>query len=169
MATLSLRPATLADVDTISALAEKAWWQHYPSIISGEQIRYMLARGYSPDSLRQQMTARSQRFLLAELDGVPVAYSGWSIKTDGKETWLYLNKLYAIQEAHGTGAGRLLLDQVRAEAKLRGLGSIRLNVNKYNATVAWYLRRGFTVRQEMVLDIGNGFVMDDYVLELAVV
>jgi hypothetical protein len=47
-----------------------------------------------------------------------------------------------------------------------GLTSIYLNVNKHNSAVEFYLKKGFIKDREMVLDIGNGYVMDDYVMRL---
>ena len=47
-----------------------------------------------------------------------------------------------------------------------GLRTLVLGVNKRNAkAIQAYRRNGFTVREEFVLDIGNGFVMDDYLFE----
>ena len=47
--------------------------------------------------------------------------------------------------------------------------SIYLTVNRHN-THAYevYLHKGFTVIREEVNDIGFGFVMDDYIMELIV-
>jgi ribosomal protein S18 acetylase RimI-like enzyme len=40
-----------------------------------------------------------------------------------------------------------------------------LNVNKYNSAIQFYHKIGFEIAKEEVIDIGNGFVMDDYVME----
>jgi len=150
----------------LSALAAKIWWQHYAGIISDAQISYMLERGYSAEALQLQMGAQSQRFLLAEKDDKPLAYGSYTLKTNGKISYCYLNKLYALESARGQGIGKALLGAVVAQARSCGLGLMRLNVNKHNPTVAWYLRQGFTLHSEQVLYIGFGFVMDDYVMEL---
>ena len=47
-----------------------------------------------------------------------------------------------------------------------GVEQIELNVNKYNSAVQFYEKLGFFRAKEMVLDIGNGYVMDDYVMQL---
>ncbi len=163
---LNIRQASLADADLVADLGQRAWWAHYPGIITEGQIRYMLARMYTPNALRQQWMAESQTCLVAEADGVPLAFAAWSVQTDGKQTWVYLNKLYAVPQGKGCGLGKALLAAVVQAARRRGIGRIRLNVNKYNPTTAWYERQGFTLQREEVLDIGNGYVMDDYVLEL---
>ncbi len=45
--------------------------------------------------------------------------------------------------------------------------NIRLTVNRHNAhTLTAYQHLGFQTIWEQVTDIGNGFVMDDFVLQL---
>jgi len=47
-----------------------------------------------------------------------------------------------------------------------GLGRIWLTCNKNNSrTLSIYKKLGFSIIDSIVTDIGNGFVMDDYVLE----
>ena len=49
--------------------------------------------------------------------------------------------------------------------KERGLKKIWLTCNKYNAnTLAIYNHLGFVITDAQMADIGNGFVMDDYIL-----
>ena len=42
---------------------------------------------------------------------------------------------------------------------------IILAVNKGKSILSFYLSQGFKVYEEGVFDIGNGFVMDDYLME----
>lgn len=54
---------------------------------------------------------------------------------------------------------------MRAAARDRDCTELLLTVNKGNGTsIAIYRKAGFTVRDEAVFDIGNGFVMDDLVM-----
>ena len=60
-----------------------------------------------------------------------------------------------------------MLQQV--EAKLRELNKIWLTCNRNNtSSLEVYKHLGFEVVREEVADIGNGFVMDDYILEYEV-
>ena len=44
--------------------------------------------------------------------------------------------------------------------------SIQLTVNKYNTnTISAYKKWGFEIIDSVVTDIGEGFVMDDYIME----
>ncbi len=46
------------------------------------------------------------------------------------------------------------------------MDNLTLQVNKYNhGSVAAYLHVGFVVAKTVKVDIGNGFFMDDYVME----
>jgi ribosomal protein S18 acetylase RimI-like enzyme len=163
---ITIRHATIADCEAISHVAAEIWWQHYPGIITDEQIAYMLNKGANVPALKLQMTDRSQIYWVAEQSGEIIAYSAYSLKTDGQESWVYVNKLYALVRTRGMGIGHKLLRIMVDDARQRGIATLRLNVNKYNPTVAWYLQNGFTVRKEVVLPVGFGFVMDDFILEL---
>jgi hypothetical protein len=51
-------------------------------------------------------------------------------------------------------------------AKEHNKTSIRLTVNKYNnTTIKAYEKWGFSTINDVVTDIGNDFVMDDYIME----
>ena len=41
-----------------------------------------------------------------------------------------------------------------------------LNVNKYNTAKLFYEKLGFKITKEEVIDIGNDYVMDDFVMNL---
>jgi ribosomal protein S18 acetylase RimI-like enzyme len=47
----------------------------------------------------------------------------------------------------------------------RGLNLLWLTVNKGNPAVKAYERLGFRIAADLVMDIGGGFVMDDYRME----
>ena len=52
---LKFKKATKADVTLIAQLADSIWRKHYISIITMEQIEYMLNMMYSAESLTKQM------------------------------------------------------------------------------------------------------------------
>ena len=79
-----------------------------------------------------------------------------------------LDKLYVASEHRREGIGRRLIEHVERAARGDGSGTLVLNVAKRNqASIAVYVHCGFSVREEVVVDIGNGFVMDDYVMAKA--
>ena len=57
-----------------------------------------------------------------------------------------------------------MFEEIDAYARKHGLGKEYLRVNKGNPTVEIYKRAGFSVTETVTSDIGNGYVMDDYVM-----
>ena len=60
----------------------------------------------------------------------------------------------------------LLFEKIKEIANKKGYSSIRLTVNKYNKnTISAYNKWGFRTIDSVVTDIGEGFVMDDFIME----
>jgi ribosomal protein S18 acetylase RimI-like enzyme len=54
------------------------------------------------------------------------------------------------------------------QARKAGLFSIVLNVNKNNNAILAYEKMGFKKIREEKIDIGNGYIMDDFVYEYVI-
>ena len=161
--TVSILPATEADLPAIAELAGVIWRAVYPAIVTLEQVEFMLARMYAPDKLRDEIRAQGIRFYRLIVDGQLTGYS--SIGPTGTPGVWKLHKLYLHPELHGRGLGSRLLQH--AEAEVRRLGACRLilAVNKRNArAIAAYQRNGFTVAESVVTEFGGGFIMDDFIM-----
>ena len=87
-----------------------------------------------------------------------------------QDRFLLLSKLYVHKDARGRGVVRAFLDEVNALCRMEyGFDKIRLTVNKGNdGAVVAYHKMGFETVGSVNTDIGGGFFMDDYVMELAV-
>lgn len=160
--TLVIRNADLDDINTIGYLAHEIWPVAYGQIISDAQLQYMLQWMYSPQSLLQQMRDGHQ-FFIAEQALEPLGFAALS-QVDPQTT--KLQKLYVLPSQQGKGIGRALLDVVREEAKARGSRHLILQVNRQNPAFHFYQTYGFYVIGEEDFDIGNGFFMNDYVMQL---
>jgi len=159
-----LRPITETDFDALAQLGETIWRTHYSTMISMEQIDYMLNGRYAPDKLRAYIDADDRWLELLWLSDRPVGYCSYALSTTTGE--LKLEQLYLLGECRGMGLGGLMLHHVEARARELGRRVLMLTVNKHNeSSIAVYRNAGFTVREEAVFDIGNGYVMDDYVME----
>lgn len=155
--------AQRGDLPCVRALAHRIWHRHYPGIISAEQIDYMLDRGYSDESLLGFIDRTGSGLALLHADGAPTGFAAW-YRADAPAT-TKLDKLYVLQDAQGRGLGRKLIAHVESAARGDGSRTLVLNVNKHNASaIAFYERCGFLTREAVVVDIGRGFVMDDYVM-----
>ena len=161
--TTQIISATVADLPAIAELAGVIWRAHYPGIISAEQIEYMLARMYSPDTLRDELCARGIRFERLLAGGELIGFASYG-PTDRKEVFK-LHKIYLHPQWHGRGLGNLLLNHCADAVRHMGATRLMLAVNKRNAkAVAAYRRSGFSVAESVVTDFGNGFVMDDFIM-----
>jgi RimJ/RimL family protein N-acetyltransferase len=141
-------------------LAHRIWPRVYPSIISTEQIQFMLHQRYELPVLAADMRDRSARYIAIQQGIQPVGYIGIEPRPDGT---LFLQKLYLLPEVAGRGIGAAALRWIEVEARSLHSNCIRLVVNKRNTNaIRAYLRAGFTFEHDLVTDIGNGFVMDDY-------
>lgn len=162
------------DIPELSALAQRIWYAHYPdNIITRAQTEYMLEKSYSTESIRAQLNAGHQ-FLLALGAGKIIGFLSVGPLSDVKDPILrgttvmqhdrFLHKFYAAPEQQGKGLGKALLQELLI--RLPNMKRLRLQVARKN-TNSWnfYLKRGFTIEREADFDIGNGFVMADYVME----
>lgn len=159
---VQLRGATPADIPDIQRIAHATWPAAYANILSNDQLAYMLDRMYALPALEAQFTS-GHRFILASQGQVPIGFASFSHQHAGT-SHSRLHKLYVLPDHQGSGAGGRLLDQVEQEAREAGDRFLELNVNRFNPSLAWYQRKGFQVLRDEVLDIGQGFVMDDHVL-----
>jgi ribosomal protein S18 acetylase RimI-like enzyme len=149
-----------SDYLLIEQLANTIWREHYPAIITKEQIEYMLAKYNSVKAIEAQINEGSQFYLLV-YDGISAGY----VAIKNEEDFLFLSKLYVKKEFRGKQIGKVTLQFIDAEAKRNNLKSIQLKVNKYNTkSIEAYEKLGFKIVKETITDIGEGFIMDDYVL-----
>jgi len=155
-----LRPAIYDDIPAIRGLAQTIWWAHYPDIISPEQITYMLDLMYSADAIHRQMAEEDVRFWLIKPDGVPVGFIAAGSKGAGT---YFIHKFYLLHTEQGKGLGaaafHALLEQYPDVQELR------LTVNRLNfKSINFYFKIGFRIESCIDVPIGNGFVMNDFVM-----
>jgi len=164
---LRISPVRAADIAPVCALAREIWMQHYPGIITVRQIEYMLAQRYSPAAIRMQLQAGEAWWDKLEVRGDLCGFASYERGTDART--MKLDKLYVHQLIRGQGYGAALIDHVTTVARRQGMDKLMLQVNKYNhGSIAAYRRVGFAVAKTVKVDIGNGFFMDDYVMEKGV-
>lgn len=144
-------------------LAYKIWPVAYEDILSEAQLDYMLENFYTIHALEEQM-GRDHIFLLAEEDGVFYGFAAYEINCNatGKTK---LHKIYVLPETQGKGLGKLLLSEVEKAALIAGNSHLFLNVNRYNDAREFYKHLGFKIVHEEDIEIGQGYLMEDFVME----
>ena len=93
-----------------------------------------------------------------------MGFVAFEINYDGSDS-TKIHKLYVLPECQGKGFGKKLIDKAIEEINTENQKSLILNVNKKNPSLNFYEKIGFIKAREMVIDIGNGFLMDDYIME----
>ena len=157
-------PNTDNQFTAVRAIAFEVWPKTYGSILTPAQIEYMLDKMYSVTSLQEQANQKKHHFILVREGNETVGFASYEHHAGALEK-TKIHKIYVLSSQQGKGTGKALVNYIVNEAKAKGDKSLFLNVNKYNSAIHFYQKIGFVIAKEEVIDIGNGFVMDDYVME----
>lgn len=158
--------ATEKDISTIQDLAKRSWNFAYANILRQEQIDYMLDLMYSENTLQAHFENPDYQYYLVKEDEGFLGFIGFEFYKEFRTTKLH--RIYFLQEAQGKGFGKKSLEFVKKEAKKAGDKRVTLTVNKNNRAKKFYESQGFKVYDEAVFDIGNGYVMDDFLMEFLI-
>lgn len=151
----------MTDIKQTAFIAAEIWHEHFTPIIGEQQVNYMLDKFQSEHAISEQIQQGYTYFALMN-DNQQIGYTG--IKT--QQDCLFLSKLYIKKDFRGCGYSKVMLDQIEKEAKQNNKSIIRLTCNKNNAnSLAVYKKLGFQIVRQEKTDIGNGFYMDDFILE----
>ena len=157
-------PAERNDLPVITQLAPEIWQDAYKGILSAGQIAYMLKMMYAPEKLQADFD-NGVKFRLIVSENSPVGFFAFFECDDDRYT-LKLDKLYLKPDFHGRGIGSKVLQYLTECASDAGYKAVCLNVNKNNArAIKAYTKNGFKKKANVKIDIGNGFFMDDFIME----
>ena len=156
---------TQNEILAVSDMADVIWREHYASVLSANQIDYMLKKFQSPSAIAQAISEGYEYYFINYADA-PVGYI--SIKLDSVDRKMFISKIYLLSDYRGKGCAYQAINQLIEICKGNQLDTIWLTVNKNNSSIERYKRIGFYIADSIVTDIGNGFVMDDYVMEMQV-
>ena len=155
--------ATHSQLEIIQDLAKAIWPDAYGAILSQEQLEYMMEMMYSLDSLENQLK-NNNVFLLAKEENDFIGFASYELNFQ-KSNKTKIHKLYVLPTIQGKGVGKNLILYIQEIAKKNSNAALILNVNKYNKAKDFYLHNQFEIADSLVVDIGNGYVMDDFVME----
>ncbi len=163
---VELSPKDTEKAAELEELARVIWTEHYTPIIGVEQVEYMLSKFQSAEGILNDICSNSYSYFVAYDGREPVGY--FAIKPEQDKKVLLLSKLYLEKGHRGQGISRIMLEKIQHIAREEGRSHIILFVNKHNSSVKVYKKLGFEIVEQLVTDIGNGYVMDDYKMLLAV-
>lgn len=152
------------DIVQTCELARLIWTEHFTPVIGRPQVLYMLEKFQSFDAIQSQMATDGYRYFLLRDESDIRGY----LAVKPEEDTLFLSKFYLRRDCRGKGEGKRMMAFVEALGRKAGLNSIRLTVNRHNqVAIDFYRAYGFESVGTQVTDVGNGFVMDDYVMRLS--
>lgn len=154
---INFKNVRLDDALTVADIAAPIWREYYTPIIGKSQVEYMLTNLQSESAIKHQLQ-QGVEYLIVEHANNSIGY----IATQPKRTHLFLSKFYLSSAYRGKGIARQMLDHVIDIAHEKKCNAIELTINKYNPTLAIYQKLGFENVESITIDIGGGYIMDDY-------
>ncbi|SFJ42064.1 Acetyltransferase (GNAT) family protein [Paenibacillus sp. UNC496MF] len=153
---------TAEEIAETVRLGARIWREYYVSIITMEQIEYMLGKFQSVPAITEQIHHQGYEYYMIRHEGTPVGY----MAVRPEEDKLFLSKFYIAKEHRGRGYASRAMAFLERLCGDRSLGAVWLTVNRHNAgSIAVYEKMGFRIERELVAEIGNGYVMDDFIME----
>lgn len=160
-------PASKEDLLLIQKLAYYIWPISYKEILSEEQLQYMLEKFYSVEALSEQLEKQKHHFILAKEKDVVLGFASYQNNIEKHKTKIH--KLYVLPEAQGKGIGLQLINEIQNHANKAKDTILFLNVNRFNKAQHFYSKLGFKIAYQEDIAIGNGYLMEDFVMEKEII
>ncbi|KQB37145.1 GNAT family N-acetyltransferase [Flavobacterium aquidurense] len=161
---IKITAATINDIKQIQNIVNITWPITYGEILSKEQLDYMLGLFYSTEALIEQYNEEIQLFYMIDEDETNIGFIGIEHKYNG-EAITKIHKIYLLPETQGKGIGKKVIDEIEKLALQNNSTALSLNVNRFNPALGFYKKIGFEVKEEVDIEIGNGYLMEDYVMK----
>ncbi len=159
-----IKPITYKDLEIVSALAYKIWPVVYKEMISQDQISYMLNWMYARETL-QQAHISGDFFYAYYHEEKAVGF----IHLHPNQNTMKLQKIYILPEYQKLGIGKIFIGFCERLCRDKRFEELELQVNRENSAVNFYLKNGFTIIKEEDFDIGNGFLMNDFIMKKKII
>jgi len=161
---ITISEAKISDIKLIQNIVHITWPITYGEILSKEQLDYMLGLFYSDEALTDQYNKKEQLFYMIYEDDINLGFIGIEHNYNG-EILTKIHKIYLLPETQGKGIGKKVIDEIGKLASDNNSTALILNVNRFNTALGFYKKIGFEVVDEVNIDIGKGYLMEDYVME----
>ena len=163
---MKLTALKIEQLPIVIDLTKKIWPVAYGEILSKAQLDYMIDKFYNETALRELIQKGHVFYVAQDDNGKDVGFVSYEINSEPNKNKIH--KIYVLPETQGSGLGRQFFELVKEKAIENNQKAIFLNVNKYNNAIHFYTKLGFNKVKDEVIDIGNSYVMDDYVMEVAI-
>lgn len=170
---LTITVARVSDIPEIKSLSDIMFRAAYADFLSSGQIEYMLENMYTEKSFADIVSDPDKALFVALECDRKIGYL--SVCRDGNtpsgHPLFHLQRIYLLPECQGKGYGRDMftflvnyLKDICPETKFR----IELNVNRRNRAVGFYEAMGMYCSRTEDIEIGEGYMMEDYIYAIDV-
>lgn len=150
----------------LAIFAEEVYREYFSTIHEPEKVDYLVNHLLSLETLTSAIADEGYEYYFVDDESGAEHLGFLAVRPD--EDFLYLSKLYLRKDARGKGLGRAELEFVKQRARDLGLSRIRLACARDNvASVDRYEHMGFKRIATVNTNVGNGFEMNDYLMELS--
>ncbi|MFH6989932.1 GNAT family N-acetyltransferase [Flavobacterium collinsii] len=161
---ITISEAAISDIKQIQKIVHITWPITYGEILTKEQLAYMLDLFYSDEALTGQLVKKEQLFYMIDEEETNIGFIGIEHNYKGKAV-TKIHKIYLLPETQGKGIGKRVIEEIEKLGLEYNSQALSLNVNRFNTALGFYKKIGFEIIGEVDLDIGNGYLMEDYVME----
>lgn len=161
---MKISVAAKFQLEIVRDLAYKIWPSTYGKILSKVQLNFMLDKFYNLAYLENQLVSENQVFLLIEENNKFLGFCSYELNCNSSNK-TKLHKIYVLPETQGKGIGKVLLNEVEKIASENNNSALFLNVNRYNNAQEFYKKQGYSIIKTIDIEIGNGYLMEDFVME----
>lgn len=152
-------------VPELAKLANDIWFEYWKNILSLGQIYHMVKKFQSEKAINNQIAFDRYHYFFINIDEQNIGYFGISTKY----SCLFLSKLYIKKECRNKGIGSSAFERIKQFALDNNFKKIRLTVNKFNLpAIKAYEKWGFLTTGTEETPIGDGYIMDDYIMEYTI-
>ena len=165
---LQFKPVQKDGIEALAQLAGDIWHEYWPAIIGKEQTDYMVEQFQSVNAITRDMEHNAYEYwFLVDGEGENARTVGFTGGHNEPETnRFFISKIYLKAEERGKHFASRVIEFYEALCKERGFDAMYLTVNKNNELgKRAYLGKGFEVIDAVETDIGEGYIMDDYIME----
>lgn len=155
-----IQPASRLDLAALQAIGRKTFVETFAEGNSAENLAAYLNDGFSEDKLGAELRNDNSQFYFALQKEEVIGYLkvNWgeaqSEKQDPKA--LEIERIYVLQQYHGTQVGALLYQQALSIAQTRKAPYIWLGVWEENPrAIRFYQKQGFVEFGEHIFQLGD--------------
>ena len=169
---ISVREATISDLDVINKMAIETFYETYSWYNTPENMEEYTRANFSKEQILKDLKTTGSFFFVAVIKSQIIGYAKLgSTKAPAQlsaKKYIEIERIYVAQKYQNLKAGYALVKKCIETAREKKLEAIWLGVWKKNTkAIAFYERAGFKIFGEHVFRLGKD-PQDDFLMKLEV-